>query len=477
MITDLNQSFTLGSLESKIKKVNKRVNVSLAQLQIQKFEKASSEGDRIFFQAMEEVLDSIAPLIESDERYRRHAIVERLTVPDRVFKFKVTWLDDANNIQVNTGYRVQFNNSLGPYKGGIRFHPSVNEGILKFLGFEQILKNSLTGLPMGGAKGGSDFDPKGKSDFEVMKFCAAFMTELHKHIGPRIDVPAGDIGVGAREIGYLFGEYKKITSTYDGVLTGKPFMFGGSLMRPEATGYGVVYFTQAMLEQENKEPLKGKVCTVSGAGNVAIHTIEKLQELGALVVTCSDSRGTIYDSRGIDLALLKELKLQKRVNLEEYLITYPEARYIPVEEYPEGGHAVWSIPCYAAFPCATQNELWEADAKALVANGCVSVSEGANMPSTPEAIAVLLENKICFAPAKAANAGGVVVSSFEMSQNAAMAKWSFEKVDAKLKETMRQICKRVALTAKDYGVEGNYVDGANIAGFKKVADAMIAEGI
>lgn len=445
--------------------------------EIQKLKNLDCAEDDVFFQAMEEVLLSIAPLLKSDEVYKKNAIMERLTIPDRVIKFKVTWFDDNQNVQVNTGYRVQFNNALGPYKGGLRFHPSVNEGILKFLGFEQILKNSLTGLPIGGAKGGSDFNPKGKSDFEVMKFCSAFMTELHKYIGPRIDVPAGDIGVGGREIGYLFGEYKKITSSFEGVLTGKPYFFGGSLMRPEATGYGVVYFTEAMLELEKAEPLKDKICTVSGAGNVALHAIEKLQHLGAIPVTCTDSKGTIYDARGVDLALLKELKLKKRVSLEEYVKTHPEAKYTPVEEYPEGGHAVWSIPCYAAFPCATQNELTEVDAKTLLKNGCKSVSEGANMPSTTEAVNAFLDAKICFAPAKAANAGGVAVSEFEMSQNASMQRWSFEKVDEKLKDTMQQICKRVALTARDYGVEGNYVDGANIAGFKKVADAMIAEGI
>jgi glutamate dehydrogenase (NADP+) len=448
-----------------------------AEYENKKFEKGDCAENKVFYQAMNEVIYSIAPLLKSDEKYNRHAILERLVVPDRIIKFKVTWLDDNNNIQVNTGYRVQFNNTLGPYKGGLRFHPTVNEGILKFLGFEQILKNSLTGLPIGGAKGGSDFDPKGKSDFEVMKFCSAFMTELHKYIGPRIDVPAGDIGVGAREIGYLFGEYKKITSSYEGVLTGKPFAFGGSLMRPEATGYGVVYFTEAMLQHEGKEPLTGKICTVSGAGNVAIHTIEKLQQLGAIVVSATDSSGTLYDSRGVDLPLLKEIKEEKRASLQLYLEQHPEAKYIPTSEYPEGGHAVWEIPCYAAFPCATQNELTEVDAQNLITNGCVSVSEGANMPSTPEAIDAFLSHKVCFAPAKAANAGGVAVSSFEMSQNASMGRWSFEEVDAKLKDTMQQICKRVALTAKDYGVEGNYVDGANIAGFKKVADAMIAEGI
>ncbi|UCN01094.1 NADP-specific glutamate dehydrogenase [Sulfurimonas sp. SWIR-19] len=451
--------------------------MSIAEKEIKKFEHGNCAENNVFYQAMEEVIYSIAPLLESDERYSRFGILDRLVVPDRIIKFKVTWLDDNNQIQVNTGYRVQFNNALGPYKGGLRFHPSVNEGILKFLGFEQILKNSLTGLPIGGAKGGSDFDPKGKSDFEVMKFCTAFMTELHKYIGPRIDVPAGDIGVGAREIGYLFGEYKKITSSYEGTLTGKPYFFGGSLMRPEATGYGVVYFTQSMLEIENKEPLEGKVCTVSGAGNVALHVIEKLQEIGATVVTCSDSHGTVYDPRGIDLALVKELKMNRSNSLEMYVQTHTEAKYTPVSEYPEGEHAVWNIPCYAAFPCATQNELFEADARNLIENGCVSVSEGANMPSTPNAIALLQSHKVCFAPAKAANAGGVAVSEFEMSQNASMSKWSYEKVNYKLQETMQMICKRVALTAKDYGVEGNYVDGANIAGFKKVADAMIAEGI
>jgi len=451
--------------------------MSIAEQEIKKFEKGNCAENEVFYQAMEEVIYSIAPLLESDDKYAKHAILERLVVPDRIIKFKVTWLNDNNEVEVNTGFRVQFNNALGPYKGGLRFHPTVDEGVLKFLGFEQILKNSLTGLPIGGAKGGSDFDPKGKSDFEVMKFCSAFMTELHKYIGPRIDVPAGDIGVGSREIGYLFGDYKKITSTYEGVLTGKPFFFGGSLMRPEATGYGAVYFTQSMLEIEGKEPLEGKICTVSGAGNVAVHAIEKLKEIGAMPVSCSDSKGTVYDSRGIDVELLKDIKLNKRESLLKYTEVHTEAQYIPVEEYPQNAHAVWNIPCYAAFPCATQNELTETDAQSLIMNGCVSVTEGANMPSTPQAIAALQSHHICFAPAKAANAGGVAVSEFEMSQNASMSRWSFAKVDEKLKETMQMICKRVALTAKDYGVEGNYVDGANIAGFKKVADAMITEGI
>ena len=460
-----------------MRKINTIVD---AKEEIKKLKNPNCAEDDVFFQAMEEVLLSIFPLFKSDDIYNKsakNAIVRRLITPDRVIKFKVAWLDDNNEVQVNTGYRVQFNNALGPYKGGLRFHPSVNEGILKFLGFEQILKNALTGLPIGGAKGGSDFDPKGKSDFEVMKFCSAFMRELHKYIGPRVDVPAGDIGVGGREIGYLFGEYKKITSSFEGVLTGKPFFFGGSLMRPEATGYGVIYFTQKMLELEGKESLNGKVCCVSGAGNVALHAIEKLQHLGAIPVTCTDSKGTIHDPRGVDLALLKELKLEKRLSLKEYVKTHTEATYIPVSDYPKDGHAVWDIPCYAAFPCATQNELSAVDAKNLIKNGCQSVSEGANMPSTTEAVHLMLESDICLAPAKAANAGGVAVSGFEMSQNAAMQKWSFEEVDKKLKETMENICENVASTAKEYGVEGNYVDGANIAGFKRVADAMIAEGI
>jgi len=455
-------------------------NIVDAKEEIAKLKNENCAEDDVFFQAMEEVLISIFPLFKSDEIYNKNAknaIIRRLIVPDRVIKFKVVLLDDNNEVQVNTGYRVQFNNALGPYKGGLRFHPSVNEGILKFLGFEQILKNALTGLPLGGAKGGSDFDPKGKSDFEVMKFCAAFMKELHKHIGPRIDVPAGDIGVGGREIGYLFGEYKRMTSAFEGVLTGKPAFFGGSLMRPEATGYGVVYFTRKMLELEGKESVEGKVCTVSGAGNVALHAIEKLQQLGAIPVTCTDSKGMIYDARGVDLDLLKELKLKQRVSLKEYIKSHPEAQYTPVSDYPEGGHAVWGIPCYAAFPCATQNELTTVDANNLVKNGCQSVTEGANMPSTTEAVHIMLKSDMCFAPAKAANAGGVAVSGFEMSQNAAMTKWSFEEVDTKLKATMEDICVNVASTAKEFGVEGNYVDGANIAGFKRVADAMIAEGV
>ncbi len=460
----------------------KRITTVNAKEEIAKLRNEQCAEDDVFFQAMEEVLLSLLPLFKSDEVYAKsakNAIIRRLITPDRVIKFKVAWLDDKNEIQVNTGYRVQFNNALGPYKGGLRFHPTVNEGILKFLGFEQILKNALTGLPIGGAKGGSDFDPKGKSDFEVMKFCSAFMKELHKYIGPRIDVPAGDIGVGAREIGYLFGQYKSITSSFEGILTGKPPFFGGSQMRTEATGYGVIYFTRKMLELERREDecLKDQVCTVSGAGNVALHAIEKLQHFGAIPVSCSDSGGTLYDSRGVDLELLKDLKLKKRVSLKEYIKVHTDAEFTPVADYPKDGHAVWHIPCFAAFPCATQNELTAIDAKKLIKNGCKCISEGANMPSTAEAVRLILKSDIYFAPAKAANAGGVVVSGFEMSQNAAMQKWTFDEVETKLKATMEEICINVSETAKEYGVEGNYVDGANIAGFKRVADAMIAEGI
>lgn len=434
--------------------------------------------DSTFIQAVSEVLHSLEPIISSDNRYQTYAILERLVTPDREIRFKVQWVDDKNQVHINNGYRVQFNNSLGPYKGGLRFHPSVNAGILKFLAFEQIFKNSLTGLPIGGAKGGSDFDPKGKSDFEIMKFCRAFMRELYQYIGARVDVPAGDIGVGSREIGFLYGEYKRITRNYDGVLTGKPFTFGGSLLRPEATGYGVVYFAMEMLKCELQETLEGQICLVSGAGNVAIHTISKLQQIGAIVVTCSDSEGTIYDKEGIDLKLLKSLKDNgKRDSLEKYKLSRPSAIYTKKEDYPSDAHQVWSYPCFAAFPCATQNELVENDAKKLIENCCVAVIEGANMPTTPEAVDLFLQNDILYAPGKAANAGGVAVSEFEMSQNASMEKWEFEKVDRKLNETMQQIYKRISLTAKDYGKERNFVDGANIAAFKRVAEAMILEGV
>jgi len=441
-------------------------------------EKSNCTTDNTFLQAVSEVLTSLEPIVKTDARYEEFAILERLVTPDRIIQFKVQWLDDNNQVHINNGYRIQFNNSLGPYKGGLRFHPSVTTSVLKFLAFEQIFKNSLTGLPIGGAKGGSDFDPKGKSDFEIMKFCHAFMRELHSYIGARVDVPAGDIGVGSREIGYLFGEYKHITRNYDGVLSGKPYAFGGSLMRPQATGYGAVYFAREMLKEELQESLEGKVCCVSGAGNVALHTIEKLQHLGALVVTCSDSEGTIYDPNGINLVLLKSLKDEgKRISLEYYTDSIASATYTKKSDYPEFGHPVWSYPCFAAFPCATQNELTVSDAKKLISNGCVAVVEGANMPTLPDAIALLQREGVLFAPGKASNAGGVAVSEFEMSQNASMEKWDFDKVDRKLDELMRQIYKRVSLTAKEYGVERNFVDGANIAAFKRVAEAMILEGV
>lgn len=441
-------------------------------------ERSSCMTDDTFMQAVSEVLTSLEPIVNSDARYEQYAILERLVTPDRIIQFKVQWLDDQNRVHINNGYRIQFNNSLGPYKGGLRFHPTVSTGVLKFLAFEQIFKNALTGLPIGGAKGGSDFDPKGKSDFEIMRFCRAFMRELYQYVGARVDVPAGDIGVGSREIGYLFGEYKRITHQYDGVLSGKPYAFGGSLLRPQATGYGVVYFAREMLNVELQESLEDRICTVSGAGNVAIHTIEKLQQLGALVVTCSDSEGTIYDPKGIKLNVIRELKEEgRRLSLAKYAELDPEAVYTPKSQYPENGHAAWQIPCFAAFPCATQNELTGADAAKLIENGCVAVIEGANMPSTPEAIERFLEEGILFAPGKASNAGGVAVSEFEMSQNASMEKWDFDKVDRKLDELMRQIYKRVSLTAKEYGVERNFVDGANIAAFKRVAEAMILEGV
>lgn len=441
-------------------------------------EKSNCMSDDTFLQAVSEVLTSLEPIVKSDSRYEQFAILERLVTPDRIIQFKVQWLDDNNQVHINNGYRIQFNNSLGPYKGGLRFHPSVTTSVLKFLAFEQIFKNSLTGLPIGGAKGGSDFDPKGKSDFEIMKFCHAFMRELHSYIGARVDVPAGDIGVGSREIGYLYGEYKHITRNYDGVLSGKPYAFGGSLMRPQATGYGAVYFAREMLKEELQESLEGKVCCVSGAGNVALHTIEKLQQLGAIVVTCSDSEGTIYDPNGINLVLLKSLKDEgKRISLEYYTDSIASATYTKKSDYSEFGHPVWSYPCFAAFPCATQNELTVSDAKKLISNGCVAVVEGANMPTLPDAIALLQREGVLFAPGKASNAGGVAVSEFEMSQNASMEKWDFDKVDRKLDELMRQIYKRVSLTAKEYGVERNFVDGANIAAFKRVAEAMILEGV
>ncbi|MGM0915427.1 MAG: NADP-specific glutamate dehydrogenase [Pseudomonadota bacterium] len=436
----------------------------------------SSPAQTEFYQAAEEVLECLRPLFQRSPYYHDHSIIERIVEPERQIMFRICWTDDDGRVQVNKGYRIQFNSALGPYKGGLRFHPSVTSGTIKFLGFEQIFKNALTGLPIGGGKGGSDFDPKGKSDGEIMRFCQAFMSELYRHIGPNTDVPAGDIGVGGREIGYLYGQYKRLTGRYEGVLTGKGLDWGGSIGRKEATGYGAVYFAQNMLEALGKT-LEGKTCLVSGAGNVAIYTIEKLYEMGAKPVTCSDSRGTLHDARGIDLDLLKELKEVKRASLEAYLEQHPEAAYIPAGEYPEGGHAVWRIKADAAFPCATQNELTADDAQALLDNGVYCISEGANMPSTADAVDRFLEAKIAYGPGKAANAGGVATSQLEMAQNSSMEQWPLEKVDDKLKEIMANIHRQCADTAEEFGEPTNLVLGANIAGFRKVADAMIDQGV
>ena len=429
-----------------------------------------------FHQAVREVTESLEPVLKKYGKYEQNAILERLVTPDREIHFRVTWVDDNGKVQVNRAYRIEFNSAIGPYKGGLRFHPSVNPGIIKFLGFEQIFKNALTTLAMGGGKGGSDFDPKGKSDAEVMRFCQAFMNELYRHIGAHTDVPAGDIGVGAREIGYLYGQYRKITNRFDGVLTGKALNWGGSLVRTEATGYGCVYFAQEMLK-EIGENLDGKICTVSGSGNVAIYTIEKLQQLGALAVTISDSKGMIYDKESIDLALLKEIKEVKRASLEEYAKEKKNAQYTPISQYKDGINPVWHIPCFAAFPSATQNELNLEDAKALLKNGCKCVSEGANMPSTIEAVHEFINAKICYGPGKAANAGGVAVSGLEMAQNASMTPWSFEQTDKKLHQIMESIFSNASETAKEFNAAGNLVVGANIAGFRKVADSMIDQGV
>ncbi|KAB0460937.1 NADP-specific glutamate dehydrogenase [Vibrio kanaloae] len=436
----------------------------------------SSPAQKEFYQAVEEVLSSLTPVIESNRQYQEQAIIQRIVEPERQIIFRVPWVDDAGNVQVNKGYRIEFNSALGPYKGGLRFHPSVNASVIKFLGFEQIFKNALTGLPIGGGKGGSNFDPKDKSDGEIMRFCQSFMNELYRHIGPVTDVPAGDIGVGAREIGYMFGQYKRLTGRYEGVFTGKSLLWGGSLGRKEATGYGAVYFAEYMLN-DRQDTLKGKRCLVSGAGNVAIYAIEKLYHIGALPVTCSDSRGTIYHERGIDLELLKELKEVKRCSLEEYLSTYPEAVYTPVDDYPLDGHAIWRYQADAAFPCATQNELTLADAQALMSNGCRLICEGANMPTTQEAANAIVDSKIAYGPAKAANAGGVATSQLEMAQNASMQKWTFEKVDSHLQVIMKNIFTSANETSKEFGQPGNLVLGANIAGFRKVADAMIEQGV
>ena len=431
---------------------------------------ARNPGEPEFHQAVQEVLESLEPVIDKHPEYITLGIIDSIVEPERIIKFRVPWVDDQGKVQVNRGFRIQFNSAIGPYKGGLRFHPSVYEGIIKFLGFEQIFKNALTGLPIGGGKGGSDFDPKGKSDMEVMRFCQSFMTELAKHIGADTDVPAGDIGVGGREIGYLFGQYKRLRNEFTGVLTGKGLTYGGSLARTEATGYGLCYFTQAMME-DHGYTLAGKTVVISGSGNVAIYAVEKATALGAKVVTVSDSNGYVYDKNGIDLALVKELKEVKRARIKEYVTVHPEA------EYHEGCKGVWTVKCDVALPCATQNEIDEESAKILLANGVKVVAEGANMPSTPEAIHAFQSAGILFAPAKASNAGGVATSALEMSQNSMRYSWTFEEVDAKLKDIMINIYHNASNAAKEYGMEGNLVAGANIAGFLKVAESMKAHGV
>ena len=422
-----------------------------------------------FLQAVEEVLESLQPVVQARPELEKAGIIERLVEPERIVMFRVPWVDDNGKVQVNRGYRVQFNSAIGPYKGGLRFHPSVNLSILKFLGFEQIFKNSLTTLPIGGGKGGSDFDPKGKSDAEVMRFCQSFMTELQRHIGPDTDVPAGDIGVGGREIGFMYGQYKRMRNDFTGVLTGKAIGAGGSLARTEATGYGLCYFTDEMLKAVG-ESFKGKTVVISGSGNVAIYATQKATELGGKVVALSDSNGYIYDADGIDLDLVKDIKEVKRQRIREYAVRKPSAKYTE-------GKGIWTIPCDIALPCATQNELNEEDANILIANGVRAVAEGANMPSTPGAIAAFQKAGILFGPAKAANAGGVATSALEMCQNSARLSWSFEEVDSKLKGIMATIYKESAEAAKRYGMDGNLVAGANIAGFEKVANAMLWEGV
>lgn len=426
-------------------------------------------GENEFHQAVKEVLDSLKLVIDAnEEKYRKVALLERLVEPERIISFRVPWVDDNGQVQVNKGYRVQFNSAIGPYKG-LRLHPSVNQGILKFLGFEQVFKNSLTGLPIGGGKGGSNFDPKGKSDREVMAFCQSFMTELHKYIGADEDVPAGDIGVGAREIGFMYGQYKRLTGLYEGVLTGKGLTYGGSLARTQATGYGLIYILDEMLKHNGKE-LAGKTVVISGSGNVAIYATEKAQQLGAKVVALSDSNGYIYDKDGIKLDIVKDIKEVRRGRIKEYADAVSGAVYTE-------GKGIWTIPCDIALPCATQNELNLEDAKALKGNGCFAVAEGANMPSTREATDFFLENAMLFMPGKAANAGGVATSALEMSQNSQRLSWTFEEVDAKLKDIMVNIYAKAADAAERYHVPGNYVAGANIAGFEKVVDAMMAQGV
>ncbi len=431
--------------------------------------KKRNAGEPEFIQAVTEVLESLEPVVERRPDLVEAGVIDRLVEPERQIIFRVPWVDDNGKTQVNRGFRVQYNSAIGPYKGGLRLHPSVYIGIIKFLGFEQVFKNSLTTLPMGGGKGGSDFDPKGKSDAEVMRFCQSFMTELYRHIGPDCDVPAGDIGTGAREIGYMFGQYKRLANEFTGVLTGKGLTYGGSLARTEATGFGLCYFTDEMLKANGKS-FEGKTVVISGSGNVAIYATQKATELGAKVVALSDSNGYIYDKNGIDLACVKQLKEVERKRIKEYVTTHPDA------VYTEGCSGIWSIPCDIALPCATQNEIDKASAELLVKNGCFAVAEGANMPSTPEAIEVYLSNGILYGPAKAANAGGVATSGLEMSQNSARLSWTFEEVDAKLHDIMKSIFKSCDEAAKEYGLEGNYMAGANIAGFLKVAEAMKAQG-
>lgn len=431
---------------------------------------AQNPNEPEFHQAVKEVLDSLRPVIAlNEDRYRAAALLERFVEPERIISFRVPWIDDNGDVQVNKAYRVQFNSAIGPYKGGLRLHPTVNLSILKFLGFEQIFKNSLTGLPIGGGKGGSNFDPKGKSDREVMAFCQSFMTELYRHIGQDTDVPAGDIGTGAREIGYMYGQYKRLSNTYEGILTGKGLTWGGSLVRTEATGYGLIYILNEMLEH-NGHKLAGSVIDLSGAGNVAIYAVEKAQQLGAKVVTMSDSNGYIYDENGINIDVVKEIKEVRRGRIKEYIDKVPTAKYFE-------GRGVWKIPCDIALPCATQNELNEEDAKTLLANGCFAVAEGANMPSTREATEFFVENDMLFMPGKAANAGGVATSALEMSQNSQRISWTFEQVDSKLHDIMVGIYEKVSTQAAKYSRPHDYVLGANAAGFEKVADAMLAQGI
>ena len=423
-----------------------------------------------FLQAAEEVLESLEPVVAAHPEYEAAGLIERMVEPERVVMFRVPWVDDAGKVQVNRGYRVEFNSAIGPYKGGLRFHPSVNLSIIKFLGFEQCFKNSLTGLPMGGGKGGSDFDPHGKSDAEVMRFCQSFMTELYRHIGPNTDVPAGDIGVGGREIGYMFGQYKRICNEFTGVLTGKGIPYGGSLARTEATGYGLCYFTDEMLKANGKS-FQGAKVVISGSGNVAIYANQKATQLGAKVIAMSDSNGYVVDENGIDYKVMKEIKEVKRARIKTYL------DYVPSAKYVEGSQGIWNVACDIALPCATQNELPLEGAKALVANGCYAVAEGANMPTTPDATAYLQENGVLFGPAKASNAGGVATSGLEMSQNSLRLAWTFEEVDARLHDIMVNIYKNTAAAAEEYGMKGNLVAGANIAGFQKIASAMMSQGV